>query len=180
MSVFNSEEENKKKKKGKKENQLQCQQQTAAAAEFVQGATAVNTPEELASFAAQQGVSVEEIQANPEFQRIQEEKATALEEQNKKIQSLSSEVIRLNDAVVSGNQECTNKIINREREIAIYIEDLIRMGKGSMGKNQLVRRTETYNGMDTIVMSSPMIIEDNDMERMITGLQTLKSNLVKK
>ena len=103
-----------------------------------------------------------------------------VEEQNKKIQSLSSEIIRLNDAVVSGNQECTNKIINREREIAIYIEDLIRMGKGSMGKNQLVKRTETYNGMDTIVMSSPMIIEDNDMERMVTGLQSLKSNLVKK
>jgi len=103
-----------------------------------------------------------------------------VEEQNKKIQSLSSEVIRLNDEVVSGNQECTNKIINREREIAIYIEDLIRMGKGSMGKNQLVKRTETYNGMDTILMSSPMIIEDNDMERMVTGLQTLKSSLVKK
>ena len=51
---------------------------------FIEGATAVNTPEELEAFAAEQGVSVSEIQANPEFQRVQEEKASALEEENKK------------------------------------------------------------------------------------------------
>ena len=53
---------------------------------------------------------------------IPEEYQELVEEQNQKIQTLSSEIVGLNNKIVEGNRDCTNRIINREKEIAIYIE----------------------------------------------------------
>lgn len=70
----------------KENNEEEIVKQTNANEEFVQGATAVETPEDLVAFAAQQGVTVEELQANPEFQAIQEEKALVVQEKAKRAQ----------------------------------------------------------------------------------------------
>ena len=103
---------------------------------------------------------------------VPEEYAELVEEQNKKIQYLSSEIVDLNNKIVEGNQQCTNRIINREKEIAIYIDDLIRMGQNSMRENQLIV------AIDTISTLPPAPIVDNSMVyTMVTALQSLKENL---
>ena len=103
---------------------------------------------------------------------VPEEYAELVEEQNKKIQYLSSEIVDLNNKIVEGNQDCTNRIISREKEIAIYIDDLIRMGQNSMRENQLIV------AIDTISTLPPAPIVDNSMVyTMVTALQSLKENL---
>jgi hypothetical protein len=103
---------------------------------------------------------------------VPEEYAELVEEQNKKIQYLSSEIVDLNNKIVEGNQDCTNRIISREKEIAIYIDDLIRMGQNSMRENQLIV------AIDTTSTLPPTPIVDNSMVyTMVTALQSLKENL---
>ena len=104
---------------------------------------------------------------------VPEEYQQLVEEQNKKIQNLSSEIVGLNNKIVEGNIDCTNRIINREREIAIYIDDLIRMGQSSMRENQLIVAIDTTS---TQLPPSPMV-DNSMMFTMVTGLQTLKENL---
>jgi len=70
----------------KEDNEEAIVKQATANEEFVQGASAVETPEDLVAFAMQQGVTVDEIKANPEFQRIQEEQAQIELEKAKRAQ----------------------------------------------------------------------------------------------
>ena len=103
---------------------------------------------------------------------VPEEYAELVEEQNKKIQYLSSEIVDLNNKIVEGNQQCTNRIINREKEIAIYIDDLIRMGQNSMRENQIIHAIDT-----TSILPSAPIVDNSMVYTMVTALQSLKENL---
>ena len=104
---------------------------------------------------------------------VPEEYQQLVGEQNQKIQTLSSEIIDLNNKIVEGNRDCTNRIINREKEIAIYIDDLIRMGQNSMRENQLIVAIDTISNQ-----TPPTPIVDNSMMfTMVKGLQVLKENL---
>ena len=102
-----------------------------------------------------------------------------VDSQNEKIRGLSSEVIRLNDEIVRGNQECTDRVVRREREILVYIDDIIRMGQSSMRENNLLVSNQMVMGNDTIVYDAmPSPIVDNSMvEHMVNALQTLKDNV---
>ena len=103
---------------------------------------------------------------------VPEEYAELVEEQNKKIQYLSSEIVDLNNKIVEGNQDCTNRIISREREIAIYIDDLIRMGQNSMRENQIIYAIDT-----TSTLPSAPIVDNSMVYTMVNALQSLKENL---
>ena len=103
---------------------------------------------------------------------VPEEYAELVEEQNKKIQYLSSEIVDLNNKIVEGNQNCTNRIISREKEIAIYIDDLIRMGQNSMRENQLIVAIDTIS-----TLPSAPIVDNSMVYTMVTALQSLKENL---
>lgn len=104
---------------------------------------------------------------------IPEEYQELVEEQNQKIQTLSSEIVGLNNKIVEGNKDCTNRIINREKEIAIYIDDLIRMGQNSLRENQLIVAIDTISNQ-----APPTPIVDNSMMfTMVRGLQVLKEDL---
>ena len=104
---------------------------------------------------------------------IPEEYQELVEEQNQKIQTLSSEIVGLNNKIVEGNRDCTNRIINREKEIAIYIDDLIRMGQNSMRENQLIVAIDTTSNE---LPPSPMV-DNSMMFTMVKGLQVLKEDL---
>jgi len=103
---------------------------------------------------------------------VPEEYAELVEEQNKKIQYLSSEIVDLNNKIVEGNQDCTNRIISREKEIAIFIDDLIRMGQNSMRENQIIHAIDT-----TSTLPSAPIVDNSMMFTMVNALQSLKENL---
>ena len=103
---------------------------------------------------------------------VPEEYAELVEEQNKKIQYLSSEIVDLNNKIVEGNQDCTNRIISREKEIAIFIDDLIRMGQNSMRENQIIHAIDT-----TSTLPSAPIVDNSMVYTMVTALQSLKENL---
>jgi predicted PurR-regulated permease PerM len=103
---------------------------------------------------------------------VPEEYAELVESQNKKIQSLSSEIVDLNNKIVEGNQQCTNRLIDREREIATYIDELIRMGQYSMRENQLMVINDTIS-----TESSTPIVGNSMVYNMVTALQSLRDNL---
>ena len=112
---------------------------------------------------------------------VPSEYQSIVDSQNEKLRGLSSEVIRLNDEIVRGNQECTDRVVRREREILVYIDDIIRMGKSSMREKNMMVSNPTVIGNDTIVYDAmPMMIEDNTIETMVNALQTLKENVKNK
>ena len=104
---------------------------------------------------------------------IPEEYQELVEQQNQKIQTLSSEIVGLNNKIVEGNVDCTNRIINREKEIAIYIDDLIRMGQNSLRENQLIVAIDTISTKS----SQTPIVDNSMMFTMVKGLQVLKEDL---
>jgi len=94
--------------------------------------------------------------------------------QNKKIQSLSSQVIKLNEDVVAQSRQCTNRILERENEIAVMVSDLLRIEASSrqMQKTDAVLiKTNDSSRMETI-----KILPNNVL---IKGLNVIYSDLTK-
>jgi len=87
--------------------------------------------------------------------------------QNKKIQSLSSQVIKLNEDVVAQSRQCTNRILERENEIAIMVGDLIRVEASS----RQMQKTDDNSRMETI-----KILPNNTV---IAGLNAIYTDLTK-
>jgi hypothetical protein len=87
--------------------------------------------------------------------------------QNEKIQSLSSQVIKLNEDVVAQSRQCTNRILERENEIAIMVGDLIRVEASS----RQMQKTDDNSRMDTIIQ-----LPNNTV---ITGLNAIYTDLTK-
>jgi len=87
--------------------------------------------------------------------------------QNEKIQSLSSQVITLNEDVVAQSRQCTNRILERENEIAIMVGDLIRVEASS----RQMQKTDDNSRMDTIIQ-----LPNNTV---ITGLNAIYTDLTK-
>lgn len=90
-----------------------------------------------------------------------------VDEQNKKIQTLSSQIIILNEDVVEQSRQCTNRIIERENEIAIMVGDLIEYNKR---KTHFI--IDEGSRMDTVIQ-----LPDNTM---IDGLNNIYDVLTKK
>jgi len=87
--------------------------------------------------------------------------------QNEKIQSLSSQVITLNEDVVAQSRQCTNRILERENEIAIMVGDLIRVEASS----RQMQKTDDNSRMDTIIQ-----LPNNTV---IAGLNAIYTDLTK-
>jgi hypothetical protein len=87
--------------------------------------------------------------------------------QNEKIQSLSSQVIKLNEDVVAQSRQCTNRILERENEIATMVSDLIRVEASS----RQMQKTDDSSRMETI-----KILPNNVL---IKGLNVIYSDLTK-
>jgi hypothetical protein len=97
-----------------------------------------------------------------------------LENQQHQIIILQEETSRLNQQIIDNQISCTNKIIEREKELAIKIQKIIDLGK-IQHKNQMII-------LDTInpeVLASPKII-DNNVDVMVNELTNLKKSLGKK
>jgi hypothetical protein len=97
-----------------------------------------------------------------------------LENQQRQIIILQEETSRLNQQIIDNQISCTNKIIEREKELAIKIQKIIDLGK-IQHKNQMII-------LDTInpeVLASPKII-DNNVDVMVNELTNLKKSLGKK
>ena len=87
--------------------------------------------------------------------------------QNEKIQSLSSQVIKLNEDVVAQSRQCTNRILERENEIATMVSDLIRVEASS----RQMQKTDDNSRMETI-----KILPNNTV---IAGLNAIYTDLTK-
>lgn len=56
---------------------------------------------------------------------IPDDVTSVIENQQAQIQLLQGETSRLNSAIIIGNMECTDRIIQREQEIAVHIQEII-------------------------------------------------------
>lgn len=79
-----------------------------------------------------------------------------IQTQNEQIRDLQIELGELNTKLVSSFQECTDKVIQRERQIAKMIDDIIKS--------------------NTIVYDALMIIEDTSDVKMLTAPSPTYSN----
>ena len=109
--------------------------------------------------------------------------------QKTQISQLNSEVFKLQDDLIKSKSECTNLVIQREKEILIMIEDLQR---GMSNRNNLLNKRmeeprtggsgyEVISG-DTIMVArsqAPIQIEDNTIPEMMEGLNRIKSKIKK-
>lgn len=108
------------------------------------------------------------------FKGNSEDVKIRLENQQHQIMILQEETSRLNQQIIDNQISCTNKIIEREKELAIKIQKIIDLGKIQY-KNQMII-------LDTInpeVLASPKII-DNNVDVMVNELTNLKKSLEKK
>jgi hypothetical protein len=97
--------------------------------------------------------------------------STQIKNQSTQIQTLQGETSRLNLALIEGQRECTNKILQREDEIAIQIQRIMNLGR-PYRTNKII--------LDTInndVMASPNIIVEDPNAELIHQLGELQKQL---
>jgi cell division protein FtsB len=102
-----------------------------------------------------------------------EELEFKVERQRRQIVNLSYEVDSLNVLVVKNQRECTDRIIQREKEIYDQIERLeimIRL------QSRTIERREGSTGGDE-GLPSPVYLPDNSNEEMMDGLKKIKKDI---
>jgi CRISPR/Cas system-associated endonuclease Cas3-HD len=111
-----------------------------------------------------------------------EELEIKVESQRKLISELSQNVNDLNETVIKNQKECTNKILQRENEILLIINEIENYVKKP--KNTIVYKTnEIYE--DTLysgslrTQSRETIIQPQKDEKLIKLIQKLKTNCKK-
>jgi len=92
-----------------------------------------------------------------------------LEKQSAQIRVLQNETSRLNLELIRGQRECTNKIIEREEEIAIQIQKIMNMGI-TRKRNAIV--LDTVGNKES--QSPKIVLEDNTNKDMVRELGRLK------
>jgi len=93
-----------------------------------------------------------------------------VEVQNEKIRELSSQVIKLNGEVVKQSSRCTDRIVERETEIAVMIRDLINT-TSNIKYSRISSIDETARSEETIIVKDDILIR---------GLNDLYKDLTKK
>jgi hypothetical protein len=94
-----------------------------------------------------------------------------IQTQSVQIQTLQDETSRLNLALIEGQRECTNKILEREEEIAVKIQQIMNLGRH--------RRTNAII-LDTVgtgELASPKMIIEDPTEEIMFQLGKLQTQL---
>jgi hypothetical protein len=92
---------------------------------------------------------------------------------NTQLDTLSFRVNDLTQEVIDGQSQCTNKRIEREKEIIAQIDELQNMLRGSIKPHPMaMKRTN-----DTVAVESIRVIPDNNTELAISALRELKSRI---
>jgi hypothetical protein len=103
---------------------------------------------------------------------VPDDVSATLEKQSAQIRVLQNETSRLNLELIRGQIECTDKIIEREEEIAIQIQNIMNMG--------IIRKRNAII-LDTVgnkeSQSPKIILEDNTNKDMVRELGKLKRTL---
>ena len=105
-----------------------------------------------------------------------------MESQRKLISELSQNVNDLNETVIKNQKECTNKILQRENEILIIINEIENYVKKP--KNTTVYKVseiheDTLYGGSLRMQSRETIIQPQKDEKLIKLIQKLKTNCKK-
>jgi hypothetical protein len=111
-----------------------------------------------------------------------EELEIKVESQRKLISELSQNVNDLNETVIKNQKECTNKILQRENEILIIINEIENYVKKP--KNTTVYKVseiheDTLYGGSLRMQSRETIIQPQKDEKLIKLIQKLKTNCKK-
>lgn len=111
-----------------------------------------------------------------------EELTIKVESQRKLISELSQNVNDLNETVIKNQKECTNKILQRENEILVIINEIENYVKKPK-KTTLYKVNEIYE--DTLYggslksQSQEIVIQPQKDEKLIKLIQKLKTNCKK-
>lgn len=111
-----------------------------------------------------------------------EELTIKVESQRKLISELSQNVNDLNETVIKNQKECTNKILQRENEILVIINEIENYVKKPKNTT-LYRVSEIYE--DTLYggslknQSQEIVIQPQKDEKLIKLIQKLKTNCKK-
>lgn len=106
---------------------------------------------------------------------------TTINKQKTQITELQDETFRLNQVIRDNQLECTNQIIDREREILEKLSFLENQMKMTQRRNLFIERNpiDGSNGIDTIQQTTIRILPDNNMEMMMKGIKDLKTDINK-
>ena len=92
---------------------------------------------------------------------------------NTQLDTLSFRVNDLTQEVIDGQSQCTDKRIEREKEIIAQIDELQNMLRGSIKPHPMaMKRTN-----DTVAVESIRVIPDNNTELAISALRELKNRI---
>ena len=98
---------------------------------------------------------------------------------NTQLDSLTLRVDDLTQEVISGQSECSNKRIQREKEIISQIDELQNMLRGSRPHQMVIRNNGNGSSSnpknDSIVRDKIKIINDDKTEIVISALSNLKN-----
>ncbi len=95
---------------------------------------------------------------------------------NTQLDTLSFRVNDLTQEVIDGQSQCTNKRIEREKEIISQIDELQNMLRGSIKPHPMaMKRTN-----DTVAVESIRVIPDDNTELAISALRELKNRIKSK
>jgi hypothetical protein len=95
---------------------------------------------------------------------------------NTQLDTLSFRVNDLTQEVIDGQSQCTDKRIEREKEIIAQIDELQNMLRGSIKPHPMaMKRTN-----DTVAVESIRVIPDNNTELAISALRELKNRIKSK
>ena len=103
---------------------------------------------------------------------------------NTQLDSLTLRVDDLTQEVISGQSECSNKRIQREKEIISQIDELQNMLRGSRPHQMVIRNNGNGSSSnpknDSIVRDKIKIINDDKTEIVISALSNLKNKIKNK
>ena len=94
---------------------------------------------------------------------------------NTQLDTLSFKIGNLTQEVIDGQSQCTNKRIEREKEIMTQIDELEKIIRNSRPHAMAMRRTN-----DTVVVEAMRIIPNDDTELAISALHELKNRIKSK
>jgi hypothetical protein len=92
---------------------------------------------------------------------------------NTQLDSLTLKVGYLTQEVINGQSECSNKRIQREKEIITQIDELQNMLRGSIRPKAMVKEPED----DGLVRDEVKVIDDDKTEIVISALNQLKNKI---
>lgn len=96
-----------------------------------------------------------------------------IKNQQIQIQLLQEETSKLNLSIIENQRQCTNKIIEREKQIASEIDVIMRIANH---RTEYLKIEQDSSNNKTI----QVIQVDNRMDKMMSNLQDLKQSLSKK